>query len=422
MSGRPPAPAGITGLGIVCSVAQDVDGFADALAAGADGLRPTGTADGPALTAPVDGFSLERAVAARHLPAHVLGTAVRAAGRSPWPLRAAAAAALEAWEAASLHEAPADPDRIGLVVAGNNLTEQHTEQQRPRYRRDPAFLPARYALHHQDTDHVGTLSHILGITGEGCTVGGGSASGNLGVITGARLVELGAVDVCLVVGALVDLSPLQTRGYLTLGAMAAVGPPGTPPPGAPFDADHRGFSPGQAAAVVVLESAASARARGRAASAVLRGYGSALDGNQLADPSAAGEARAMRTALRRAGLAPREIGYVNTHGTASPLGDRTELAALRLALGDEAGTPWINSTKAVTGHCLASAGVVETVATVLQLERGFVHPTPGLRRPIDPGYRFAGTAAEGARPGFALSNGFGFGGFNTSLLLARPDA
>src|SRR5205814_6061472 len=112
-----------------------------------------------------------------------------------------------------------------------------------------------------------------------------------------------------------------------------------------------------------------------------------------------------------------EVGYVNAHGSASPLGDRTEVAALHRTFGADVAVPWINSTKALTGHCLAGAGAVEAVATVVQLRDGFLHPNPGLADPIDPVCRFVRGDAVPARPRYALSNSFGFGGFNSSILL-----
>jgi malonyl-ACP decarboxylase len=148
--------------------------------------------------------------------------------------------------------------------------------------------------------------------------------------------------------------------------------------------------------------------------ATVAGYDLKLDGNSLADPSEAGEARVMVGALRRAGLEPKDIGYVNAHGTGAPLGDRVEAAALRTVL-EPLGHAWVNSTKALAGHCLHAAGVLEAVATILQVRGGFVHPTPGLDRPIDPDLRFVGATAQRAEPGYALSNSFGFGGFNACV-------
>lgn len=246
-------------------------------------------------------------------------------------------------------------------------------------------------------------------------MGAASASGNAGLVHGARLVATGEADVCLVVGALADLSAIEERALLNVGAMA----PG--PVGPPFDETHGGFAYGQGAACVVLESRRSARARGAEVLAELAGWDLRLAANSLTEPDGEAEAATMTRAMSRAGVSPGDVSYVNAHGTGAPLGDAAEAEALRWVLGEAVGGAWVNSTKALTGHCLAAAGVVEAVATVVQMRGGFVHPNPGLAHPADPGLRFApATGGVRADIGVALSNGFGFGGFNGSVVFRAP--
>ncbi len=415
----------VTGTGVLCSIAADTTTFSHALRDGVSGVGAD-PGDGPdrvlrpRLSARIAGFDLRSAVSRRvETPGAVRRAAVRVAGRAPLPVQVAVAVALEAWESAALHRVPLPPDRIGLVVAGHNLGGRYAEQVRPRYAASPVHLPPRYCLHFMDTDHVGTVSQVLGITGEGYTVGGASASGNVAIVNGSRLVTGGAVDVCLVLGALTDLSGMELQAMYNLGAMAGTRPGDAPARRCrPFDAEREGFVPGQGAACLVLESAASAARRRVPAWGRVAGYALGLDGNSLADPSAAGESRVMAQAIARAGLVPEQIGYVNAHGTGSVLGDETEVSALRTVFGPGIGRPWLNSTKGLVGHCLCAAGVVEAVATLAQLRGGFVHPNANLDRPIDPQVRFVGARAQPADPGYALSNGFGFGGFNSSVVFA----
>ncbi|GAA4826174.1 beta-ketoacyl synthase N-terminal-like domain-containing protein [Streptomyces ziwulingensis] len=420
----------VTGLGVLGAVAAGPGDLTAALRAGRCALTappPPDDADRtgvswPACTADLAADDVpDRALdTLPGLPEELRTAARRTALRAPVPVRAAVVAALQAWLEAGLDRTAPPPERVGVVVAGNNLTERVTEDGRSRAARNPAHLPARYALQQQDTDHVATLSRVLGVRGEGCTVGGASASGNLALAHGARMLAAGAAEVCLVVGAMTRLSRLQTRGYLALGAMApAHGAPARPP--APFDVAHRGFHPGQAAACVVLETTASARARGAPALAGFAGAAVVLDGNHLADPSVDGEVRAMEGGLAQAGVGPADIGWVSAHGTGSPLGDRTEAEALRQVFGTGGDGPWINATKSLSGHCLSAAGVLEAAAAVVQLRAGFVHPDPGLRDPVDAGLRFVGDEPRRARAGFVLSNGFGFGGINSAVVLAHPE-
>jgi malonyl-ACP decarboxylase len=146
-----------------------------------------------------------------------------------------------------------------------------------------------------------------------------------------------------------------------------------------------------------------------------------LHGTASTEPDADGEARAMRTALRQSGVATDAIRYLNTHGSSSPLGDRVELEAIRLVFGDHFPEIWLNATKALTGHCLNSAGIVELIACVLQMQGGFLHPNRNLDEPIDARARFCGGTAMRQQMRVAMSNSFGFSGINTSIVLRAGD-
>jgi len=397
----------ITGLGAVCSIGGCPATFGAGLRAGRSGVR----AVSEGYAAPLPDFDFEAALAG--WPVELAESARRAGRRAPRAIQLAVIAACQAWQDARLGGA-VPPERIGVVVAGSNLTAAPTEEQHSAYRRNPRFVSPRHALRMWDTDQVAVISALLGITGEGHTIGAASASGTMALVAAARLIRCEAVDVCLVVGATPELTGLERAALLNVGALA---PPAEQLPGSPFDTAHRGFVPGEAAGCLVLERAESAERRDAPVAAWLAGWGVALDGNSLADPTAEGEARAIGNALSTAGIEPGDVDYVNTHGTGSVLGDRTELAALRLVLSEAGGRPWLNATKALTGHCLNAAGVIEAVATVLQLRDGFVHPNPGLRDPVEPGWRFAGPVAEATRVRTALSCSFGFGGFNAAVVL-----
>ncbi|WP_216353456.1 beta-ketoacyl synthase N-terminal-like domain-containing protein [Streptomyces sp. JHA26] len=401
----------ISGVGVLCAVADDAAAFAAALREGRCGIRQG--ADGGPGRADLDDEAPERALEAlRGSPGLPVDRALRAAGRAGLAMRAAVAAALQAWDDARLTEQPPEPDRVALVVAGNNLTGRQLAELTARYAHKPRFVPPRSALRLQDTDQVGVLSEVLGVEGEGCTVGAASASGNLALVQGTRLVASGAADACLVVGAPADLSDVERQAYLNIGAMA----PGPAAP--PFDPDHSGFVAGRAAACAVLESESSARRRRVPGYARVDGAHARLAATSSAAPDPRAEAAAMTGALRDAGVRPDQVTYVNTHGTGSPGGDAAELAAMGEVFGHTGRRPWANATKALTGHCLTAAGVVEAVAVAVQMRGGFLHPTPG-RPPKDArGVEFTTDAAVPADISHALSNGFGFGGFNSSILLS----
>lgn len=393
----------VTGVGVRASAGEGRERFTAALLAGRTAFTRTGdhwhTAPlDPARPTPPPGLPNAAKALARATPAAALGCAV----------------ALEAWIHARLDTAPIPPDRIGLVLAGHNLTDGYLERTRDRYDRDPRHQDTRFALRRFDTDHLGTVAELLGLRGPGHSVGAASASGNLAVIAAANLIDTDAADACLVLGPAAAPTDRELHGYRNIGALAAA------EPCRPFDTGTTGFTPGRAAAALILESAASAARRGVPALAHLAGHHAGLDATSGPEPDPDGAAETMRRALANAGLEPADIAYVNAHGTGSPRGDASELEALARIWPHR--TPIVNATKAITGHCLTSAGVVEAVATVLQLEAATAHPNPRLRTPIRIGVDLPTRAAKLPEGAWALSNGFGFGGFRSALVLGRAAA
>ncbi|MEW6735274.1 MAG: beta-ketoacyl synthase N-terminal-like domain-containing protein [Acidobacteriota bacterium] len=408
----------VTGMGILCSIASSIKEFTIALRTGKNGIRFCQEAYRNIGAELVD-FQFIQALEKMSLDANLRKRAQICARRSPPSVQAAAICALEAWQQAQLSQ-QIEASRIGLVVAGQNINQNYQYQMQEKFQQHSDYLPPSYALHFMDTDHVGTLSEIFSIQGEGFTVGGASASGNVAIIQGYRLLQCGVVDVCLVVGAMADLSPVEFQAFTALGAMGGKRFGKIPEQACrPFDRNCEGFIYGQGSGCLILETQESANARNAEIVAQIAGGALVLDGNRLADPSQEGEAKAMSAAMQQSGIKPTEVNYINAHGTASPLGDRTEIAAIKNLFGNGVKKIWINSSKSLIGHCLYASGVVEAIATIVQMCNGFVHPNLNLDQPIDTDCRFVSRSSETAEIIVALSNSFGFGGINSSLVLRR---
>lgn len=416
-------PAVITGMGLVSSLGQGIPILETALRNGLNRFKISSRfpeLSFPVIAAELVDFSFEQAINRFTASEALLAQVHQAGRRAPLVIQASLTAALEAWFQAKLHERKINPIRIGLVVAGNNLTQRYQYDLQSKFQQNPSYLSPTYALHFMDTDQVGALSEAFGIQGEGFTVGGASASGNMAIIQGQRLIQQGLVDVCLVVGALADLSPVELQGFYNIGALGGRSFCQEPAKASrPFDQAHEGFIWGQASACLILESTASAAQEKIPILAEIAGMAITLDGNRSAHPNPIGEARAMQQALTNAALSPQVIDYINAHGTSSPVGDTTEITAIRDVFGTSVADIWLNSTKSLLGHCLWSAGVVEAIATILQMQGNFVHPNPNLDHPIDQECHFVGKQSKAAEIHVAMSNSFGFGGINTSIILTR---
>jgi 3-oxoacyl-[acyl-carrier-protein] synthase II len=263
------------------------------------------------------------------------------------------------------------------------------------------------------SSHAETLGFRLRLEGPKETLVMACASGAASVARGADLIRAGVVGAA-VCGGVDTITRICFMGFNALRLL-------DPAPCRPFDRDRRGMSIGEAAAFLVLEDAERCRARGGRVYASLLGAGMTTDAHHVTAPHPEGEGmiRAMTAALDAARLAPSDVGYVNAHGTGTPQNDRIEARALSRVFGE--GGVLVSSTKSMVGHTMAAAGSVEAVATVLALQHGLLPPTANLVT-VDPEIPFDCLPRE-ARPAavaVALSNSFGFGGQNVTLLFRRP--
>jgi 3-oxoacyl-[acyl-carrier-protein] synthase II len=390
----------VSGLGVVSSYGAGVKSLWAGLSAGACAIRPVTAID-------TDGL---RSRVAAEVPAEALD-GLRASRRRSRADRLALAAAAEALADAGLDFEDRRPAACLVGAVGGGMYEAEawywSERRSGRSARGDRAL--RSVLPHA---HADAVARRFGLEGPRETLVMACASGAASIALGADLIRDGMVDVALV-GGVDALTRICFMGFNALKLLA-------PEPCRPFDRDRRGMSIGEAAAFLVLEEAGRCRARGGRAHAELAGAAMTTDAHHVTAPHPEGEGmiRAMSRALGSAAMAPGEIGYVNAHGTGTPQNDRIEALALARVFGE--GRVLVSSSKSLVGHTMAAAGSVEAVATILALEHGLVPPTANLTE-IDPAVPFD-CVPRVARPAdlwAALSNSFGFGGQNVSLIFRR---
>lgn len=405
----------VTGLGVTTAVGQGKEDF---LAALLDGRHAFGFLRRPGRQTPVGpdaegGGPVAFLGAEMGEPALPEGVAARDLRTMSLSSKVALATLDEAWCEAGLENA--DPSRIGLVVGGSNVQQRELLLLRERYAERPEFLRPTYGLSFMDTDLCGICTQQFPIRGFAHTLGGASASGLLAVIQAVRAVQSGQVDVCVAMGALMDLSYWECLAFRAMGAMGSHRWADDPAEACrPFDRGHDGFVFGEACAAVVVER--EGVRRHPTPYARFLGGGTALDGNRNPNPSLEGEIAVVEAALREAGLPPSAIDYVNPHGTGSPTGDDTELRALRSCGLTHAR---INATKSITGHGLTAAGTVEVVATLLQMREQKLHPTRNLVDPLDEVFPWVSEKAEDHPFRTAVSLSMGFGGISSAVCLEK---
>src|SRR2546430_3535881 len=267
----------------------------------------------------------------------------------------------------------------------------------------------------------GQLAISLGYSGPNYAPVSACATGSHAVGEGAEIIRRGDADAILAGGTEACIHPLILAGFTAMRGLAAEE---EDPPRAsrPFDATRAGFVMGEGACVLVLEELDAARKRGAPIYAEVLGYGASNDAHHMAqpDPESLGVTEMMRAALRRANVEPQRVGYINAHGTSTPLGDAAETRAIKDVFGEHAYGLAVSSTKSMMGHCFGAAGAIEAMMCVLALKEGIIPPTINYEHP-DPecDLDYVPNEARRAQVDVALSNAMGLGGHNACVLLGR---
>jgi 3-oxoacyl-[acyl-carrier-protein] synthase II len=405
----------ITGAGIVCPLGNDVETAWRRLIAGESGIARIARFDPSRFDSQIAGEVRD------FDPADYIDR--RAARRMDAYSQYAVAAARQAVEHAGLDVA-AEAEDIGAVVAsGGGGLRTFEVQQRALFERGPQAVSPFFATMMIPNMGAAHVSLHIGTKGPLHAVTTACAAGASGIGDAFEMIKRGAAVAMLAGGA---EAPVNETGLAAFGAMRALSTRNDAPEEAsrPFDAGRDGFVIAEGAALLVLEDLEHARARGASILAEVSGYGMSSEAFHVALPDESGrsQARAMLAALREADLTPDDVDYVNAHGTATPAGDVAETRALRLVFGARAGEVPVSSTKSMTGHPLGAAGAMEALFCVRSITDGVVPPTINLTDP-DPecDLDYVPSVARSLPVGVALSNSFGFGGHDVSLVFRRFD-
>jgi 3-oxoacyl-[acyl-carrier-protein] synthase II len=265
----------------------------------------------------------------------------------------------------------------------------------------------------------GQVSIMHGFQGPNYAVVSACTTGLHSIGDAGRLIEYGDADVMIAGGAEASISPLGVAGFCSARAMSSRNDDPTTA-SRPWDRDRDGFVLGEGAGVLVLEEYEHARKRGARIYGELVGYGMSADAHHITAPDRNGPTRGMKAAFRNAKVNPDEIQYVNAHGTSTPLGDKNETEAIKLAFGDHASRLVINSTKSMTGHLLGAAGGIESIFTTLAVYHQVSPPTINIfNQDPECDLDYCANEARPMRIDTAISNSFGFGGTNGTLVIKR---
>ncbi len=407
----------VTGLGIVTSLGTDIPTFWNNIISGKSGVSRIESFD-------TTEFPTKIAAEIKHWDVEAFGIDKRTARRMDRFVQFGAAASLMALKDAGIEiGANADPERVGVIVGSGigglgTWEEQHTLllEKGPR-RVSPFFIPMMIA-----NMASGQVSMLTGAKGPNSTAVTACATGSHSIGDSFKIIQRGDADVMICGGAEATIRPTGLAGFCAMRAMSTRN---DEPERAsrPFDIDRDGFVMGEGSGVLILENLEHAKKRGARIYAEMIGYGMSGDAYDMVEPDPDGASRCMNRALRDAGIAPEEVDYINAHGTSTPIGDKSETIAIKKSFGEHAYKLAVSSTKSMTGHLLGAAGGVEAVILALTLHHGVIPPTINLDNQ-DPelDLDYVPNASRKADVRTALSNSFGFGGHNATIIMRKYEA
>jgi 3-oxoacyl-[acyl-carrier-protein] synthase II len=402
----------VTGLGIVCPVGNTVEEAWKNLVAGKSGIGPISRFDATPFACrfagEVKGFEV-----AAYLPP-------KESRHMDTFIHYGLAAAIQAWKDSGLEVTERNAERIGVNIGSGigglpRIEEMHLEMvQRGPRRISPFFVPA--AIINMISGH---LSIMYGMKGPNLAVVTACTTGLHAIGQAARIIEYGDADIMVSGGAEATVSPLGIGGFAAARALSTRNDdPATA--SRPWDRDRDGFVLGEGAGVLVLEEMEHARARGAKIYCELAGFGMSADAFHMTAPDQDGPRRCMRAALANARISPEQVQYLNAHGTSTPLGDKNETEAIKMAFGAHARQLVVSSTKSMTGHLLGGAGGIESVFTVLALHHQLAPPTINIfNQDPECDLDYCANTARDLPIQHAVKNNFGFGGTNGTLVFGR---
>jgi 3-oxoacyl-[acyl-carrier-protein] synthase II len=404
----------ITGMGVITPVGNDVDTFWNNLIAGKSGIRTIDRFD-------TTGFATTIAGQVDFNPEDFIDK--KEARRMDRFVQYAVAAAKQAMQQADLRITPENAERVGVYIGSGiggieTLCEQYNTllEKGPR-RVSPFFVPMMIG-----DMASGQVSIFLGAKGPNSSPISACATGTNAIGDAFKIIERGAADVMVTGGTEAAVLPLTIAGFNAAKALATKYNDTPEKASRPFDKDRDGFVLGEGCGVLVLEELEHAKKRGASILAEIVGYGMSGDAYHITAPAPEGEgaARAMKEALRDAGIEPEAVGYINAHGTSTDLNDFYETLAIKNAFGEHAYKLAVSSTKSMTGHLLGAAGAIEAVASVRVLTDGILPPTINLDEPGEGcDLDYVPNQARKADVEYVMSNSLGFGGHNASIILKK---
>lgn len=417
----------VTGMAINTALGDNLDEYINNLLEGKSGVSKWSSIHTDDIYAKVGGdignYDIKSKLASYKdkIPASVYNKLVKFGNKSSFSVSVTLQVAIEGFLHAGYINGIPEDNNIATIVAGHNLNQKYSYENYDVFKEDPDFIDGLMGLYGLDTHHVGMVTDLLQLHGPSYTVGGACASANVAMRCAVDEITMHNCPMAAVVAPMLHFSELDLQGMAVMGAITINSFNDTPELASrPYDLNREGFVPSHGAATLILEDLEHALVRGAKIYAEVLGVEASADGCHLPQPSSKGQARLMKRLLDNCNVKPEEVDFICAHATSTPLGDLTEINSIKEVFGECSKKIKINAPKSMLGHTCWAAAATETIAAILQMNRGELHPSINIEN-LDPDIDL--DICRGKRQkhnvNIFMKNSFGFGGLNSVSLIKK---
>lgn len=419
----------ITGIGLNTPLGDNPDDFFNNLIAGKSGIKKMQSLDTSMIRSKIGGDLGDYDVKAKlnelkeKIPEDVFKRARKIIKTAPFSTKLTLLASLDSYLDAGLFDYEYDKERIAAILGGHNFHDNYIVKNVNQFAEEPEYIDGLMGIHVFDSDVIACVSDSIKMYGPMYIVGGTCASSGMALRSAINEIQYGDCDLALVGGGVLDYSNVGYQALILVSAISYVSFNDEPEKSSrPYDTKREGFVPSHGTAIYIIEDLEHAKKRGAKIYAEILAVECNNDGNHLSNPSVEGQSRLIKKVLKKAGIKPEQIDYVNAHATSTPMGDRVELNTLKNVFGDHAKKMKVNATKSMIGHTGWTSHTVELTAAIMQMNNSTLHPSINIDE-IDPECEgidvCANKKVENYEINYLLKNSFGFGGLNCCSVIKK---
>ncbi len=419
----------VTGMGILTPIGDNLDDYYKNLIAGKSAITNWRYLDTSKIRCKVGGdlgdYDYKKYMneyLAPRMPADAFKRMKKILKTAPLATRLTVITVVQAYIDAGLFDVKdLDPTRVNAVLGGHNFNSNYIYENFKQFQDEPEYINGMMGICVYDTDLIASAAEVCQILGRVYSIGGTCTSSTVAMMHGLREIRSGDNDISVVTGGVLDYSPLDLQALILVSAISYKSFNDAPSKSSrPYDIAREGFVPSHGGGVLIFEELEHAKKRNAKIYAEVLEVDCNSDGNHLSNPSTDGQSRLMNGVLKKAGVRPEQIDYVNAHATSTPLGDRVEIASIKRVFGDHVKKLKVNASKSMLGHAGWSAGAVESIGAILQMNHNRLHPSINIDN-IDPEIDIdvCANKAQDWEINYLMKNSFGFGGLNACAVFKK---